>query len=366
MDPTVFQKLIDAIQQALQPGMATLRPFLLFLISAFIALEGVRVWGSLLADQRHWPQVVSFLVRTLAGVVIYWGWPSILTTLTQDFAQAGLRFAGSPMTVKQFLDPGAILAQGLTSGGVLKNLVLANAGLTGAVYFFPFLGCWLCYLLAFALMSCNVFLAQVELAILLPVSMLALGLVFWAPTRQMAAGVFSYALGMGLKFFLQAILASLLFQLIPLLTTTATTKTVFDTAMENALLMVIAAGLMAYMFWKVPSMVAQHLTGAPSLSFGGAFQAVAGVVGLGTGVATGTVLASRASRAAVQRVSARVSGSSASGGSATGDSTPRLPLPPVRSQPPPLPSLQHLNNTLRAGAQFLGHDQSGPGPTVSL
>ena len=168
MDPTVLQRIITGIQQALAPGLGVLRPFLLFWITALIFLEALRVCGTILQDGRRWEHGVAFLLRTLVFVAVYWGWPGIMQTLIADFVAAGLRFGGNQLQVQQFLDPGLLLARGLSTAAVLKDITLANAGILGAVYFLPFLLCWLLYLVAYAVMACNVFLVQVEVSILMP------------------------------------------------------------------------------------------------------------------------------------------------------------------------------------------------------
>lgn len=352
MDPTILQRIITGFQQALDPGLGTMRPFLLMWISVFILLEAVRVWGAILEDGHRWQHGAGFVVKTLLFAAVYWGWPAIMTTLVQDFVHAGLRFAGSRMTVQQFLDPGSLLAVGIQTAGVLKDITLANAGILGAVYFLPFLACWMLYLVAYAIMSCNVFLLQVELAIVLPVSLIALGFIFWGPTRSMAGGVLSYALNVCFRFFVQAILASIIFVLAPLLAPPLTSSTAFALAIEQAVIMVIAAMVLAYLFWKIPAVVSQHLAGTPTLSAGGFLQTTAGLVGMATGGAM--LLRSGGPAWRIRQPSTPPS-----------PPPPRLPAPP-RVGPPPMPAAQALNTTLRAGAHFLGHDQGGSGPHVSL
>lgn len=359
MDPTVLQRLITGIEQALAPGMAALRPFLLLWVSALVLLEAVRVYGAVLEDGRRWQHGVGFLVRTLMFASVYWGWPSIMSTLVEDFVHAGLRFGGDYMTVQQFLDPGTLLLQGIKTAKPLAAIVMANAGITGAVYFIPFCVVWLLYLLAYAVMSCAVFLAQVEFRVVMPVTLLALGFVFWAPTRQMASGVLSYGLNVCFRFFSQAILASLVFRLAPILTPAIAASNAFDVSMLQAFGMVVAAGLLTYLFVKIPLVISHHLAGTPTLSAPGFMQSIGGIAALATaGVGllrapnpTWNLRQPRAPRSPQLEMFPKP--------------RPQLAAPP-RVGPPPMPAAHALNATLRAGAQFLGHDQSGSGPHVSL
>jgi type IV secretion system protein TrbL len=351
MDPTVLQRLITGIEAALAPGLAALRPFLVFWVTTLVFLEGVRVYGAILEDGRRWQHVGSFVVRTLVFTAVLWGWPAIMSTLVDDFVHAGLRFGGNQMTVQEFLDPGRLLVQGIKTAKPLADLVKANAGITGAVYFFPFLGAWLLFLLSYAIMSCAVFLAQVEFRIVMPVSLLALGFVFWAPTRSLASGVISYALNVSLRFFMQAILASLIFRLAPIMTPTITASNAFDVSMLQAFGMIVTAGLMVYLFLKIPFVIANHLAGTPSLSTGGLLQTIAGL----TGVATGATMLLRSHGPAWNIRQPR----------APQRPSPGLPTSAPRSGPPPMPAAQALNATLRAGAHFLSHNQSGGGLHLS-
>jgi P-type conjugative transfer protein TrbL len=353
MDPTVLQRIITGFSQALEPGLATMRPFLLGWISTLIFLEAVRVWGALVQDGHRWQHGVSFLLRTLVFVAAYWGWPSIMTTLIEDFVGAGLRFGGNRLTVQQFLDPGLLLDVGLRTAGPLKDILLANVGLTTPVQALTFLGCWLLYLVAYAIMACNVFLLQIEVRVMLPVALVALGFVFWGPTRSMAGGVLAYGLNAGLVFFIQAILASIIFTLAPILFPPLPRSTAFALAIEQAFIMVVAAGLLAYLFWKIPSTVGRYLTGVPSLTAGGFAQTVAGLAGLAVG-GVGLV------RSGGAALAGRVAGSQPA-------AAPRaLPPAQTRTGPPPQPLAPQVLSVLRTGAQFLAHDQSHSGPQVPL
>jgi type IV secretion system protein TrbL len=358
MDPTVLQRIITGFQQALEPGLATIRAFLLMWTGAFILLEALRVWGALLEDGHRWQHAVGFVVRTLVFASMYWGWPSIMTTLVEDFAHAGLRFAGSQMTVQQFLDPGLLLSVGLQTAVPLKDILWANLGLTTPVQAAAFLVAWMLYIVAYAIMSCNVFLLQVELTIVLPISLLALGFVFWAPVRNMAGGVLSYAVNVSLRVFAQAILASIIFRLAPLLFPPLPRTTAFALAIEQAAIMVIAAFVLAYLFWKIAAVIAQHLSGTPTLSAGSFLQTVAGMVGMATGATM--LLRAGVAGAALRRPRAVPM--------PEGVHARRLQAAPQASRvrPPPMPATQALNATLRSGAQFLGHDHSAGGPHVSL
>jgi type IV secretion system protein TrbL len=359
MDPTVLQRLITGIEAALAPGLAAMRPFLLVWISALIFLEALRIWGAIMEDGHRWHHVVGFLVRTLMFVSVFWGWPTIMSTLVDDFVHAGLRFGGDQMTVQQFLDPGMLLVQGITTAKPLADLVTSNANIGGVGWFLAFLPCWLAYLVAFAIMSCAIFLAQVEFRVLMPVSLVALGFLFWAPTRQMAGGVFSYALNVSFRFFIQAILASLVFRLTPILgAPVLTTRNAFDISMLQAFGMVVGAGVMTFLFLKIPFVVANHLAGTPALSAGGLLQTAAGLVGMATGA--GSLLRPRGGGWALRqpRPAALPEGTHAR----------RLQAAPAAARvgPPPIPATQALNATLRSGAQFLGHDHSSGGAHVSL
>jgi type IV secretion system protein TrbL len=356
MDPTVLQRIITGFQQALEPGLATIRAFLLMWIGVFIFLEALRVWGALLEDGRRWQHTVGFLVRTLFFATVYWGWPSIMSTLVEDFVQAGLRFAGSQMTVQQFLDPGLLLSVGLQTAAPLKNILWANLGLTTPVQAIAFLIAWMLYIVAYAIMSCNVFLLQVELAIVLPVSLLALGFVFWAPTRNMAGGVLSYAVNVSFRVFAQAILASIIFRLAPLLFPPLPTTTAFALAIEQAAIMVIAAFVLAYLFWKIQAVVGHHLSGYPTLHAGSFLQTVAGMVGMATGA--GNLMWPRGGGWSMRRPQPVAL--------PQGTHARRLAAPqPRRISPPSVPVSQALNATLRSGAQFLGSSQGSAGVHIS-
>jgi hypothetical protein len=123
--------------------------------------------------------------------------------------------------------------------------------------------------------------------------------------------------------------------------------------MLQAFGMIVAAGLMTYLFLKIPFVVSSHLAGLSTLSPGGALQTAAGFVGMATGLSQ--LAWPRGGSWAIRQPRA-IQGP-----------PPRALLPaPVRSGPPPMPTASALNATLRSGAQFLGHDHGAGGPHVSL
>jgi hypothetical protein len=358
VDPTTLQRLITGIEDALRPGLAEMRPFLAMWMAALIFLEGLRVYGAILEDGHRWQHGVGFLIRTLMFASVVLGWPTIMPTLIEDFVHAGLRFGGNQLSVREFLDPGTLLVQGVKTGKPLAQLVMANAGLTGAVYFFPFLGAWLLFLAAYAIMSCAVFLTQVEFRVVMPVSMLALCFVFWGPTRSMASGVLSYGLNVAFRFFMQAILASLVFRLAPILVPPISAANAFDVSMLQAFGIIVAAALMTYLFLKIPFVIANHLAGMSALSPAGALQTAAGLAGMAVGA--GALLRPRGGGWALRqpRPAPMPEGTHAR----------RLLTAPQASRvgPPPVPVAHALHATLRSGAQWLGHDHSDGGAHVSL
>lgn len=347
MDTTLLQRIIDGFRQSLEPGLGNLRPFLLWWVGVFVLLESVRVFGQLMEDGRAWKHGVGFVIRTGLFASIYAYWPTIMKTLIDDFTHAGLRMMGSTLTVEQILDPGSLVRVGLSTATPLKNILMANLGVTSIVQGLAFLVAWLLYLMAYAWMALGVFLAQIEIAVVMPLSLLALGFLFWGPTRQMAGGVLSYTLNMAFRFFLTAVLTSMVFRLAPILFPDLPSATAFDLAIEQAFCMVVAALVLAYLFTKLPAVVAHHLAGTPTLTAGGFLQTGAGLLALGA--STTTLLRTHSAAWNLRRPTPLQL--AASGGSAA----------QTRMQAPQMPALHTMTHALRMGAQYLGHDQSGPG-----
>ena len=250
-----------------------------------------------------------------------------------------------------------LLRQGIKTAKPLADVTMANAGILGAVYFLPFLAVWLLYLTGYAFMACGVFLTQVEFRVVMPVSLLALAFMFWAPTRSMATGVLSYVLNVGFKFFMQAVLASLVFILTPIMAPPITVASAFDVALLQAVGMLITAGLMTYLFSRYPPL-SRSISPDPLRSVLADLQTAAGLFGM----ATGSGMLMRAGGAAVQRMppTPNSAGPSAPGGSPQSGTAPR-PLPRPPPTPPRIPAAQAVNTILRSGAQYLGQGPQGGG-----
>jgi hypothetical protein len=116
MDPSLLQKLINGFDAVLAPGLAALRPVLLFWLGALVFLELLRACQAVLLDGHLANHLGKFLLRTLIFGYAYVGFPSIVSALYQGFVHLGLLVGGNTLAVQQFLDPGTLLAVGVQTG----------------------------------------------------------------------------------------------------------------------------------------------------------------------------------------------------------------------------------------------------------
>jgi type IV secretory pathway TrbL component len=185
------------------------------------------------------------------------------------------------------------------------------------------------FVLAYAIMAIQVFVIQVELAITTVAALVMLPFAVLRGTGWIASGAISSLINVGFRFFLLALLASLVFPVLGQLTAVST-------AFESVFLMVIVPWTMVLLFWKAPAIAAGMLAGHPSLTAG---QVVRAGVGTAMMVGAGAGLMNAGGRTALRGLSTVTN--KASGGRIT------LPAPAAPRQPTRQVVLQTLSHSAR-------------------
>jgi len=351
MDPSILQKILDGFQQALAPGMAQLKAWLIMTMSGLVFFDLCLsvILGYFAGYWRH-GVVLALKVAIVVPLFVAPGFPVILQTGIDWSVQAGLKIGGNALEPRQFLDPGLLLQQGIKTGRMLKDLALANSAWYQLNLYIPYFFVWIGYVMAYAAMSVNVFYLQVEIYIALPILLIASLGFFSKLTAPMAGGVMSFALKVWARFIMDAMLASIVYKLAPILSPAIPSGSPFDAAIEQALIMVIAVWVVAALFIMSPFIVTRILSGHTSMTALGALQTV-------TGMATILLSANSLAHAVGSRMVPQhgLSLPSGSQGSAGGGATPawghvdfeQAQIPPTA----PAPAATH--NALREGGRLL-------------
>jgi type IV secretory pathway TrbL component len=354
LNPDMFQFFLTEFAAAMNEGLAAFRPFLTFLLSALVLLDATALAVRWLDHGVQTAACLGFLLRLGLLTLAIGGWADGLHTLLTDAAHAGLRLSGSTLTPEAFLNPGSFVANGLTAAQVLLDTMEAHTGWRQVGLYTGFFVAFVVFMVSYSFMAVHVFFVQLEVLVLTPVSLIALTFLAFGPLRSMAAGVLGYPVHVAVQFFLQAVLAGIIHRLAPRLFPPLPAGAAAVLTIKQSFLMVLAAVVLAYLFVKIPTMVARHFAGALTLTGGSAVQQVVTTYVAATRLASGRLVsAATAAAAAAPRAS-----------QTPGPTRPRPASP--RTGPPPMSTAQALHAGLRAGAQWLGHEPHGGGPHVEL
>lgn len=372
MNPGILIQLLDALKSALAPGLGALRPYMLAVFTFLAFLELTRVAAGMALGARNVPQmVIRFCLRSGILLWLLLDYPTVVNAVYTSFVELGLIAGGNSLTVAQFLDPGTYMATGLRTGAVLLDSMkgfsfLSTSAIATAIMYGA---AWVFFLIAYAVMAVSVFILQIEFTVTIMAAVVMLPFAVLPGTSFIAQGAVSYPINVGFRFFVQALLASAVFPLIRQITTP-------EPSLEAAFIMVLAAWVMAFLFWKGPSIAAGILSGVPSLSAGQVLAAAAGtaaVAGAGVGLISAGVAGSGAALGAgargVTAARAALTGAGRSGQQLGFAWAPRAVN--ARQVAPALAASRQgvgsaFHTTLSQASKYFSHDQPSGGTHAHL
>jgi type IV secretion system protein TrbL len=310
-DLGIFVRLLADLQQALQPGMALLRPVLLFMMGTLLLIECLAVATSIMLLHASVPASLLRLgLRTGVVLAVLLGAPAFMTEVIDGFTRLGLLAGNNSISIAQFMDPGSWLWMGFKTGqpileGLKATGVFAVFG--GFVYLFA----WIVLIIAFAYMGFSLFVLQLQMTFALIGGQVLLPFATSRFTSWMAQGAIAYPINMAYRFFFKAMISSVVYVVLRQRAEAAVVLAAAGTIGEQAqqlVIMLILPCAFAVLFWKSDSIAGGLLQGLPGLSTGHILQGLAGGALLASGAGAlamgGAGIASRVGGAAVQGASA--------------------------------------------------------------
>lgn len=316
----VFSDTVSAGFDALQAPVNSVFGLLIVLV---VALTGIQ-WA--LSPNRE--VLASGFGKVLLIGVFAWlinDWQQLSETIYAGFLELGLTAGGGSLSREEFLNPGAILAQGwdivkalgetpapvdnpLDVVGNLADALILGVAMIGIM-------------LAFAVLALQIIVSLLEFKIVTLGGFVLLPFGIWSKSAFLAERPLGYVVASGLKVLTLAIVVSgaqtIFNQLQP-----STNPDIYE-----ALSILVAALLLAMLALFIPNLASALVTGGPAL---GAGAAVTGALAVG-GV---TALAA----AGVARVGAAGAGRGGAARAAAGAGSGRSSTPPAGSTPPTRPT----------------------------
>lgn len=270
-------------------------------------------------------------------------WQQLAETFYSGFLQLGLTAGGGSLTKEEFLNPGAVLAQGwaiVKALGETPAPVANPFDVVGNMVDALILGlAMIGILLAFAVLALQIIICLLEFKIVTLGGFVLLPFGIWSKSAFLAERPLGYVVSSGLKVLALAIVVS-------------GARTVFDQLQPStnpdiyeALAILVAAILLAMLAMFIPSLASALVTGGPALGAGAAVSSGMAVGGLGLLAGAGLAGAGAAAGGA-----ARMAGPARA---AAGAGAGRSAAPPMTSPPPTPPS--------GGGSSYGGRPKPPPG-----
>jgi len=122
MNTGIFVEILNALQEALVPGLTALRPILLRVLGVLVFLEVIRMVVGIVFLRASIPaSLLRILLRTSVLLAVFFAVPAIANGLLQSFTTLGLLAGGNTITSAKFLDPGAWADIGIAAAQPLRD-----------------------------------------------------------------------------------------------------------------------------------------------------------------------------------------------------------------------------------------------------
>jgi type IV secretion system protein TrbL len=297
-DVSFYQQILIGLQQAILPGVATVRDQLVFWFSLLLWLQALRVVYGLFWNGHILESALAMLIK---GAVCWWflyNYQAFFEGLVRFFVGTGLTFSGGAVSVAQFLDPGEYLRIATRVAQPLKQAMDNSMGLTTVGLALGYFLLWLGMYAAFAVMALNIFIWQVEILLASAVGMLLIPTLLTRWTAFAGGGIVSFIVNKAFKMGAAATMVGLTFPLVQ----KSLTLTQGPVSLSRVVVVVIGAWCFSALFFTVSRLAGGMIAGIPQSGVGDlvrhAVATVVGGVALGAGgtalAAGGTSLALRA------------------------------------------------------------------------
>lgn len=300
----VFSDTVTAGFSALEGAVAGVFGLMIVLVVALTGIQWALSPGrDLLAGAFSRVLLIGFFAWLIND------WQALSETLYGGFVELGLTAGGGSLEREEFLNPGAVLAQGwsivkalgetpapvdnpLDVVGNLADALILGLAMIGI-------------LLAFAVLALQIIVALLEFKIVTLGGFVLLPFGIWSKSAFLAERPLGYVVSAGLKVLALAIVVS-------------GARTVFDQLQPStnpdvyeALSILVAAILLAMLAVFIPNLAAALVTGGPALGAGAALTG--GLAVAGGGLLAGAGLVGLGSAAAGKAGAARAASGASSG-----------------------------------------------------
>ncbi|MCP3407629.1 P-type conjugative transfer protein TrbL [Bradyrhizobium sp. CCGB01] len=330
-DLTVIDRFTETFSRYIDSGFGLLSGDVSFLSSTLICIDltlAGLAW-SIRADDHILVTLAKKVLYVGAFAFIIGNFKSLADIVFASFSSIGLKASGGGLTASDLTRPGFVAAAGFTAAHSLLEETGQFSGfdaLTNLPTILILLFCWILIVLAFFILSVQLFVTLIEFKLTTLASFILVPFALWGKTAFLAEKTLGNVVASGVKVMVLAIIIGIGSTIFGQLSETLTRPIDIASAMSLLLAALSLFGLGIF----GPGIAAGLVSGAPQLGAGAAAGTVAGAAAVAIGggaVAMGGLRAAAGGSAAAVRSAASLTGAaSGSGASAQTLAASQVPV----------------------------------------
>ncbi len=315
-DLSVIDRFTETFSRYIDSGFGILGGDVSFLSSTLVAIDLT------LAGLAWSVRADDHILVTLAKKVLYVGafafiignFKSLADIVFTSFSSIGLKAGGGSLTAADLMRPGFVASAGFTAAHPLLEETSQFSGfdvLTNLPTILILLFCWILIVLAFFVLSIQLFVTLIEFKLTTLASFILVPFALWGKTAFLAEKTLGNVVASGVKVMVLAIIVGIGSTIFGQLATTLTRPIDIASAMSLLLAALSLFGLGIF----GPGIAAGLVSGAPQLGAGAAAGTVAGAAAVAIGggaLAMGGLQAAASGSVSAVRSAASLAGASGS------------------------------------------------------
>ncbi|NOJ41063.1 P-type conjugative transfer protein TrbL [Bradyrhizobium australiense] len=320
-DLSVIDRFTETFSRYIDSGFGLLSGDVSFLSSTLIGIDltlAGLAW-SIRADDHILVTLAKKVLYVGAFAFIIGNFKSLADIVFASFSSIGLKASGGSLSAADLARPGFVASAGFTAAHPLLEETGQFSGfdvLTNLPTILILLFCWILIVLAFFVLSVQLFVTLIEFKLTTLASFILVPFALWGKTAFLAEKTLGNVVASGVKVMVLAIIIGIGSTIFGQLASTLTRPVDIVSAMSLLLAALSLFGLGIF----GPGIAAGLVSGAPQLGAGAAAGTVAGAaaiaIGGGAAAAGGLRVAAGGSMAAVRSAASLTGASSAAGTSA--------------------------------------------------
>lgn len=319
-DLSVIDRFTETFSRYIDSGFGLLSGDVSFLSSTLVVIDltlAGLAW-SVRADDQILVTLVKKVLYVGAFAFIIGNFKSLADIIFSSFSGIGLKASGGTLSAADLARPGFVAAAGFTAAHPLLEEASQFSGfdvLTNLPTILILLFCWIVIVLAFFVLSIQLFVTLIEFKLTTLASFILVPFALWGKTAFLAEKTLGNVVASGVKVMMLAIIVGIGSTIFGQLASTLTRPVDIASSMSLLLAALSLFGLGIF----GPGIAAGLVSGAPQLGAGSAAGTVAGAAAVAIGggaVAVGGLRMAAGGSMTAVRSAAALSGASQVGGGA--------------------------------------------------